>query len=364
MSILFTTQAFGMIQSNMMRRELNYKLFFIIGLINSIIGGVLALYLALHDYGVWALVYKQLLNSILATIIFWFIGKWHPKFIFSFTRLKEHLKFSLPLLGSRALNYWSRNADNLLIGKFLGSGALGLYSKAYALMMLPLKKISGTLSSVMLSSFSLIQDDKKRIKLIYLKMSRVIAFITFPMMGILFVAAKPLVMFAFGEKWIDIIFLLKVFSLAGALGSIVTLNGNIYISQGKTVLAFKLNIFTSIIVIIAFVIGVQFGINAVAIAYLIAFLVNLIPNMYLMGKLIHLSVLEIFVNLKTHIFILIALSLMGFVITSYLSDYNNSFKVIIITTIYGIGWIVLFRIFDKKLLKEMIALINELKNKK
>lgn len=359
MSILFTIQAFGMVQSNMIRKELKFKLFFIIGLINSIIGGVLALYLALHNYGVWALVYMQLVNSILATIIFWFIGKWHPKFIFSFDRLKEHLGFSLPLLGSRTLNYWSRNADNLLIGKFLGSGALGLYSKAYALMMLPLKKISGTISSVMLSSFSLIQDDKERIKLIYLKMSRVIAFITFPMMGILFISAKPLVAFAFGEKWMDIVFLLKVFSLAGAIGSIVTLNGNIYISQGKTAFLFKLKIFTTILNITAIVVGLQFGIKGVAIGFVTAVLIKMIPNLYFMGNLINLKLIEIFNNLKPHILITFVLVLIGLFTYKTITNLSDIAQVLILTLEYCLGWILLMRLFASDIYNENISIIKK-----
>lgn len=360
MSILFTTQAFGMIQSTMLRRELNYRLMFFINLIAALIGGGLAIYLALHNYRVWTLVYQQLTVSISTSILLWFIIRWYPKFVFSLSRLKEHLKFSVPLFGTNTLNYWARNADNLLIGKFLGAGALGLYSKAYALMMMPLTKISGVISSVMLSSFSLIQDDKERIKTIYLKINRIIAFITFPMMGILFVAAKPLVNFALGDKWIDMVFLLKAFAFVGAVQSILALNGNIFISQGKTKTLFYLRLFTSVIIIVAILIGVQYGINEVAIAYLIAIIINFIPVQYILTKIIDLSLVDFLNSIRIHFISVIVLVLMGLFLLKYIDAYPDYVQIISITILFCAGWILLFKIFNAKLLKEIYIMLKEI----
>ena len=364
LSILFTTQAFGMIPSAMLRREMNFRLMFFMNLFSSVIASSLAIYLALHDFGVWTLVYQQLTASILTTLILLYIIRWYPKLIFSYNRLKQHMGFSLPLIGSKSLNYWGRNADNLLIGKFLGSDALGIYSKAYALMMLPLTKISSVISSVMLSSFSLIQDDKERIKTIYLKISRVIAFITFPMMGILFVVAKPLVSFAFGDRWMDIVFIFKILSLAGAIGSIVTLNGNIFISQGKTTLMFKLNIIGSFITVMAFIIGVQFGINAVAIAFLISVLIKLFPNLYFMGSIINLNIKEIFHNLRLHFIFTLMLTFLGVLSANYIKNLSNFLQVLFLSLEFITGWLLLIKFLSPSIFYEVKALFDEVKKKR
>ncbi len=360
LSILFTTQAFGMIPSTMLRREMNYRLMFFMNLFASVTSGSLAIYLALHDFGVWTLVYQQLTASILTTVVLWYIIRWYPKLIFSYDRLKQHMGFSLPLFGTNTLNYWSRNADNLLIGKFLGAGALGMYSKAYALMMLPLTKISSVISSVMLSSFSLIQDDKERIKTIYLKISRVIAFITFPMMGILFVVAKPLVAFAFGDKWMGIVDLLKILSFVGALQSIVVLNGNIFISQGKTIILFKVRIITNILTILAFLIAIQFGINAVAIAYLITNVIIFLPVQKVISTIIDLTIKEFLINLQTHFISLIVLVFANIFLLKHIDTYPDFIQIIIISIIFLFGWFISFRIFNKKILKEFNIIKKEL----
>lgn len=363
-SVIFTIQALGMIHLTLLRKELDYKKIFIIKTITVIIGGSFALYFALNNYGVWTLVYQQIITGLLGTILVWLLVSWRPRFVFSIEHLKGHLKFSLPLLGTNTFNYWTRNADNLLIGKFLGSQSLGLYSRAYNLMMLPITQVSRVISTVMMPSLSLIQDDKKRIKTIYLKISRVIAFVTFPMMGILFATAKPLVTFAFGENWMGIVFLLKVFSFIGALQSIITLSGNIFISQGKTKLQFQLKIFTSIVVITAFLISVQFGINAVAIAYLGSFLINLFPNLFFMGKLIDLNINDIFKNLKPHIVLTIVLTIFAMFLIKYLSDSSDLIQIFFCSSLFSLGWVLYFKWFNKKIYNEILILLREIKSDK
>jgi PST family polysaccharide transporter len=157
-------------------------------------------------------------------------------------------------------------------------------------MMLPVGQVSSIISSVMFSSFSIIQEDKELIKLIYLKISRSIAFVTFPMMGILIVVAEPFVKVVLGNEWLPIVFILQILAIVGALQSLGTLVGNIFMSQGAMKVYFFLNLFSSIIIVTAFIIGVFFSIEWVAIAYLIAVCIIIIPQCHFAGNLIHCTV--------------------------------------------------------------------------
>ena len=358
-AIVFTINALGMVHLAILRRQLEFKKLFFINFFTVIFGGICAIYLALSDYGVWTLVYQQIITSLSRTLLAWVINKWRPSFIFSFQVLRGHLKFGLPLFANNSFNYWSRNADNLLIGKFLNSQALGLYSRAYNLMMLPITQVSRVVSGVMMPSLSIIQSDKERVKLIYLKMTRIIGFITFPLMGILFITAFPAVSLLFGEKWIERTPLLKFFAVIGAMQSLGSLSGTIYLSQGKTMLQFKVNLFVSFVNIIAFIIGVQISVLAVAQAYLIANLINVVPSYYFMGKIIDLSLKEILDNIKSHIFISILMVVIGLLTLNLLISLPNYAQVLLLVVEYLIGWLVLMKFFNSALVNELAVTFKE-----
>src|SRR5690606_31773825 len=131
--------------------------------------------------------------------------------------------------------------------------------KAYAVMLLPLRNISRVIGRVMFPSFSKLQNDKQQIRVIYLKATKTIAFITFPLMGILSISAESFVLVAFGENWLQMAPIISWLSLLGASQSILTLNGPIYNSLGKANIAFKISIVMSLINIMGFIVGLKLG---------------------------------------------------------------------------------------------------------
>ena len=361
-AFIFIIKSLGMVHFALLKRKLEFKKIFYINSFTVIFGGAFSVYLALNNYGVWTLVYQQIITSLSSTILVWVINSWKPDFVFSFKALKSHLQFGLPLLVSSNITYWSRNVDNLLIGKFFSSQALGLYSRAYNLMMLPITQVSRVVSTVMLPSLSIIQEDRIRVKILYLKMARTIAFITFPMMGILFVATHPLIELVFGVKWLGIIPLLKLFAVMGASQSIGTLSGVIYISQAKTKLQFKVSAFNTTIIIIAFIIGVQISLYAIALAYLIAHLITLFPMYFYMGKIINLTLKKILLNILPHILIAIFLTILGVFTSNYIKDFINPFQIMILSIEYLVGWLILMKILRPKLFNEFLETLKEFKN--
>ena len=119
------------------------------------------------------------------------------------------------VVGGNSLNYWIRNADNLLIGKVLGTTELGLYTRAYTVMLLPLSQISGVLSRVMFPTLASIQGDRARSRQIYLRAISAIALFTFPSMLGLLVVADDFVLVVFGSKWSEMIPVLRVLCIVG-----------------------------------------------------------------------------------------------------------------------------------------------------
>ncbi len=205
-----------------------------VNLASTTLSGIGAVVLAYRGGGVWSLVFQNLLNSFFFTIAVYSLCSWRPKWKFSYPALKDLFGYTFNLFGFNFLNYWSRNADNMLIGKFFGSTPLGYYSRAYGLMLLPISQVIGVVSGVMFPALSAIQHDKERVKQVYLRMTSVISLFVCPLMVGLWVTARPFVLTVYGEKWTAIIPLLQVLSILGIFQSLSNPAGWIYTSQGRT----------------------------------------------------------------------------------------------------------------------------------
>jgi O-antigen/teichoic acid export membrane protein len=175
---------------------------------------------------------------------------------------------------------------------------LGIYTRAYSLMLLPLRNITTIVTKVMFPAFSQKQDDLVSLKKYYLNIILYIALITFPLMIGLSLVSSAFVQLVFGRQWIAMIPVLSILSGLGAIQSIISLNGLIYNSLGKANVAFRVSIISNAVLIIAFTIGVNFGIIGISYSYLIASMLLFIPIYSTAIKQLNISLLEVFDVLK------------------------------------------------------------------
>jgi PST family polysaccharide transporter len=296
-SLLFIVQAFNFVQVIKLTKKLQYKKLAIVSFVSILISGTIGIISALNGLGVWSLIMKDLSQALVYLILIWRLSSWKPSFQFSFNRFKYFLNSGSALLGTKLLNYFSRNIDNILIGKFIGAPELGVYNRAYSFMTFPIYKITGVLSSVLFPSFSIIQDNMKRITDIFLKSVQITSFIVFMIMGLLYINASEFVLLVLGEQWIEVIPLLKILALPSALQSITLLTENIFRAQNKYRLEFKLNILVSISLAIAIIIGLQWGILGVAYAYLCAVVLTTSTILIVTAKLMTINTIQIVKNI-------------------------------------------------------------------
>lgn len=291
----FAVNPLNMVQLAALRRNMAFRQLTLVEISAATGAGAVAVTLALTGFGVWSLAWQQLVGSGLMASGLWLTTGWRPRLLFDRTAVKELLGFSSNLLGFNVFNYWVRNGDNMLIGKFLGGSELGIYTRAYSTMLLPLSQVSSVLSRVMFPALSKVQQDKARVKGIYLRAIATIALLTFPMMLGLLVVADHFVLALYGPQWAAVIPILQIFCLLGMLQSLGTTVGWIYTSQGRTDWMFRWGIGAGIILIASIVIGVWIGtVQAVAICYaLTSGLILLYPSFAIPGKLIDMSFFEV-----------------------------------------------------------------------
>jgi PST family polysaccharide transporter len=291
----FFLVSLSIVQKAILKRSMDFRKLAIIEIITMVVGGSIAIILACIGFGVWSLAWQMIVSTAVGVILLWFATGWKPRFKLDKNAIRELFGFSINLFGFNLINYWARNSDNLLIGKFIGSVGLGIYARAYSIMLMPLQQISGTVGRVMFPALSEIQEDKVFVKQIYLRTISVIALVTFPMMMGLLVVADSFVMALLGPKWLEVIPILQIMCFLGLVQSLVATLGWIYTSQGRTDLFFQWSLGAGALLILSILIGIWFGtVKAVAMCYAFTSgVVLLYPAFAIPGKLIHMTFSEV-----------------------------------------------------------------------
>lgn len=255
-------------------------------------GALAAIGAAATSLGVWALVLQSLVASLLTLLFTLIRASWWPRLVFSWSSIRGLVKFSTGVLGSNMLGYATRHADNLLIGRVLGSSALGYYSLAYRLMLFPLSQVSETIGKVMFPALANLRDDLARFRQAYLLSIGGIATITFPMMLGLLAVVDEFILVAFGAAWLPMRRVLAVFCLVGMIQSIGTTVGTIYLSTGRVRRLFVVSLCFTPVFIASFVVGLAWGLEGVAVAYGIASAAMLYVSLKLAFGIVELGLME------------------------------------------------------------------------
>lgn len=341
-------------------KELNFRGLSIIQLIAAAASGVLGVSLALLGYGVYALVGQLLGSAACYTILIWVYSDWRPRWLFSWSAIRELMGFSIGVIGGNSLNYWVRNADKLLIGKFLGAANLGLYSMAYTIMSLPMSQITTVLAKVMFPTLSVIQAHRGRTRMIYLRSIAVIGLLAFPAMLGLIVVADDFVIAIFGEQWQEMIPTLRLLCLGGLLQSVNSTVGWIYKSQGRSDIQFWWILFNGILTFIAVGIGINWGINGVAIAYAVRIFLTTWLNFYIPGRLINMSFGDVAKALLPQLLIAIVMAVILAYSTSVIPEtWPHILRLGVLIAIGSFVFFILIRQFQIPAYTDVIRLAKE-----
>ena len=241
----------------------------------------------------WALVVQTLVLTATQSTLVLFAGGFRPALRFRLLDLRDIAGYSLNLAGFNVVNWCIRNLDHLLIGVFLGATALGYYALAYRLLLYPLQGVAGVLSRVVFPIYARIQDDDVRLRNAHLKITAAAAIVLFPVMVGLMLVCQPMVVSLLGPKWLPMVPLVGIFALVGMLQSVGATVGSIYQAKGRTDLLFRWGLLVAMVTAVAFVVGLQWGITGVALAYASVSLVLTYPALYIPFRLIGLRVSQL-----------------------------------------------------------------------
>lgn len=297
-SVIFVITSLGSVHSNLLERQLEFRALAKVDVASSWIGALAAIVLARRGWGAWSMGGSMVVISLAGLGASWAFCPWRPRAVFSPRAVKE-----LAGLGSRnafgqVAEYWVRNVDNLLVGYRLGQAPLGVYTRAYAVMLFPWSRVTSIVARVMLPAFSLIQGDSGRLRSLFLRVARMIALATFPMMLGVFATAPDFTATVFGPQWGEMVPILRILALVGMINSITSLFNSVYLSCNRMDLYLRVSLPIQAFQILGIVVGLKGGIVGVAAGYAATTLATAPIRCYYGGSLLEMGMLKLFSDLR------------------------------------------------------------------
>lgn len=279
MSLSFVINAFSSVHTTKLRKELNYAVLTKASFISSLASGGIGVYLAFHGAGVWSLVTQMLSMGVVYNIIIWTATKWRPSLGFSWKALNKLWDFGFRMFLSAIIASTFERLDFLIIGKVFSPVTLGYFQRAKSLNNLVIQYSSGSLMTILFPILSTVQTDLPRFQNIVIKMTGIINFIVFLLLGCLYLISEELIVLLFSEKWLPSVEIFKILILSGFGYPISALLVNILGGRGNSKAFFRLEIYKTILLginlIVLYLWGIQIYLYGVLVTSLFAVLLNI-----------------------------------------------------------------------------------------
>lgn len=232
--IVLFINAFNLVQANQLAKNINFKAIAIVSITTSVISLATTIWMAYKGFGVWALVAQNLISAAIPTISFWFYLKWRPSWVFSWQSFKELFSFGFYMFLTSLLNHFGNQISGLLIGKVYNPSTMGYYSKALGTEKLASHSISEVMTQVTYPLYAQVQDDKQALINMIRRITMTLSYITFPLMFILLLCAKPLFVLLYSDRWLQSVPYFQVLCLAGLATCIMAVNLQPIAAIGKS----------------------------------------------------------------------------------------------------------------------------------
>lgn len=280
------------IQQSYVSKNMLFKRFFFSTLGGTIFSAVLGICMAYMGFGVWSLVFQQISNTAIDTIILWVTVKWRPHKMFSWNRLKSLLSYGWKLLVSSLLDTVYNNLRNLIIGKIYSASDLAYYNQGDKFPKVIVTNINTSIDSVLLPSMADVQDDHLKVKSMTRRAIKTSTYIMAPLMMGLAFCATPIVKLVLTDKWLMCVPYLRIFCISYMFWPIHTANLNAIKAMGRSDLFLKLEVLKKLVGLTLLFITMNISVMAMAYSLLVSSLASQIINTWPNKKLLNYGYLE------------------------------------------------------------------------
>jgi PST family polysaccharide transporter len=293
LSVTFLIAPLGSVHLILLQKELDFrrKMFPDVG--SALVKGAASVALALAGFGVWALVLGHLAGVVVSVVLAWIVVKWRPRLAFDRDLTRSLLAFGLPLFLVDLIYVVTGNIDYLIVGRVLGAAALGIYTLAYRIPELLVLGVVSVLSRTMFPAFTKARDSIASLRRGFAASIRYVVIFTTPICVGLFVVAEPLVLVMLGPDWLEAVPVLRVLAAFAWVRSLMSNDGDVYKALGKPGFLARITGLRLVILVPALLIATPYGLVAVAIALLIATVLDKTLRIYLISRQLEMRVTEV-----------------------------------------------------------------------
>ncbi|WP_436705643.1 lipopolysaccharide biosynthesis protein [Lactiplantibacillus argentoratensis] len=344
MAISIFFNGLNVVPTAVLNREKSFKIINVNQVIANCFSGITGILLAIKGFGVYALIFSAITLALTSLILNGFRANLNFVCKLDNKVLKKILAFSSYQFSFNFINYFSRNGDNILIGKFLGTTDLGNYNKAYQLLMMPNSVLLGLINPVLQPVLSDYQDNVLVIRETYLKLVRLLALIGMPLSVYLVVFAKQVVFFVYGSQWGDAVIPFQVLASTVWVQMTLSSSGAIFQARNKPKELYTTSIYSAAILISSFSLGIALdSLNKLAFVLTIGFYVNYLVNFRRVMKLaLNAKLMVLTRELRVpFLFAFVELLLLGISEQILFRFFSNNLVVLFVS---GIEFVIIFMI--------------------
>ena len=270
MGLLILLSSLGNQPGAILMRRMEFGVLALNGVVGAVSGLTVSIILALILKNYWALYFGMAVGTVIPAIGVWIASGWRPSVPRFVPGLREMLKFGAGITSANVSSFFSRNMDNVLIGWRWGNDALGLYDRAYKLLLFPIERIVGPVMGTMVPVLSRLTGEPERYRRIFLKTTSQLTLATWPGIIWAIILDDTLVPTLLGKQWTDSVAIFEPLAIAGLVQVINNATGYLYTSQGRSGEFARWSFVSGIIDVASFAIGLPYGAIGVATAYAIS----------------------------------------------------------------------------------------------
>ncbi|MEX0760819.1 MAG: lipopolysaccharide biosynthesis protein [Dehalococcoidia bacterium] len=278
MSSSFAIQGFGVQHRALLRRQMRFGVTTLMELSASLVGPIVAIAAALMGAGYWSLVILIVSGTLVGNMIAWSVTRWIPALPNRGSGIRSMLGFGASVSGVNLMYYMASRLDNLLIGRAIGPEALGLYSKAYSLLLLPIQQIGRPVSNVAMPALSRLQNDPPTYRRYYSQTLLIIMGIGMPIVIFALVSADSVVLTVLGQQWVDSVDIFRWLAPAAFFATFNSATSWVFVSTGQVNRQLKWSFVSVSVTLIGFAVGINWGVIGVAASFSITRTLLIYPS--------------------------------------------------------------------------------------
>jgi O-antigen/teichoic acid export membrane protein len=358
MGISFIINALGSVHTNWLVRDLDYRRKLVPELGGALAKGIVSIGMAYLGYGVWSLVFGQIIGAVASVVLVWIILPWRPRLTLDRNVAGSFMKFGASVTLIDMITQITDNIDYVIVGRYFGLVPLSIYTLAYRLPEMLLIGNLWVMGGVVFPAFSSIQDQPEELRRGFLASVRIVELFAVPICLGLLIAADPIVRVVFGDQWLEAIPILRILAIYAWVYSLGYHVGGLYKAIGRPDILLRLSLLTLVIILPALLIGARYGMIGVAIGHLVAVLIRRIISLGLATRFVKVSVMDILGELRSSLFGAMVMAPIVLAVYYLTADMNPFLQLTLIILSGAISYLLALWGIEKENLIRLLRLVK------